>query len=398
MGRLAIQYLCPSIDINHDAFMMGAIRKETTRDLGRMQPDTSEDIRDSVGEALGLNTESWNEVCTKKAMDKVFFRSASRVLVGSSLYRNEEYLYYSMHFASWMGAAAILVGQYTPWILKPIFGYLLALPIYYCQQKALKFLRPVVRDRIANIARKRADPSFDFEEPKDLITWVTQAMLDGDKMKNNPPDFIGIRLLVLVSQTSILYRPSLGQVQRVHRFPTYADHLIQSLGAIHTSLLTGTNLFLDLVSSDPNAGFWEQLRKEAAGAFQTADDWTNLASLSRLPLADSAVRESLRRNPIILKILLREVVPEDGVVLPSGHHLPKGSWLATDTVDLHYDDRFYLKPEGYDPFQFAKGPEDALASTNKDNLTAKASIYRKNQSLSTTSDTYLALGFGRHAW
>ena len=211
MGRFAINYLCPGFDFNHDAFMMGVMRKDLTRNLGRMQPAMIEDIRCTIDEALGLDTESWNEVCVKKAMDIVFFRSTTRVIFGSSLCRNEEYISYSIGFATWLGTAAILVGQYTPWILKPLFGYLAAVPVYYRKRKALKFLLPVVRDRRANIMRKRADPLFEFEEPKDLITWMTQAMLDNEETKDKSPEFLSTRLLFFVSRAHLPYWSSSGK-------------------------------------------------------------------------------------------------------------------------------------------------------------------------------------------
>ena len=68
---------------------------------------------------------------------------------------------------------------------------------------------------------------------------------------------------------------------------------------------------------------------------------------------------------MITRILLREVLPKDGVTLPSGHHIPKGSWLATDTVQTHKDDRFYLQPNEYDPFRLTKQRQDKTASSDK---------------------------------
>ena len=197
MGRFAIDYLVPGLDFNHDAFMMAAIRKDVTRNLGKVQPAMIEDICRAIDKGLGLETKSWNEVCIKTAMENVFFRSISRVLVGSSLCSNEEYLHYSIDFATWLGAAVILVGQYTPKILKPIFGSIGAVPLYYRKRRALNFLQPVVRDRVANLKLKRVDPSFDFEEPKDLITWMSQAMLENET-KDDPAEFLGKRLLFLV--------------------------------------------------------------------------------------------------------------------------------------------------------------------------------------------------------
>ena len=213
VGRFAINYLCPGLDFDHDAFMMGAVRKDVTRNLGRMQPAIIEDIRNTIDNAMGLDRESWREVCITKAMEDVVLRSTSRVLVGSPLCHNEEYLQYTIAFATWLGAGAILVGQYMPWIMKPFFGYLGALPVYYYKQKALKHLLPVIRERISNMKHKRADPTFEFEEPKDLITWMTQAVLDSPETRNSPPEFLGTRLLFFVSNTDTSYRSSSREAQ-----------------------------------------------------------------------------------------------------------------------------------------------------------------------------------------
>ena len=172
----------------------------------------------------------------------------------------------------------------------------------------------------------------------------------------------------------------------------------QNLGGIHTTIMTATNILLDLVSSNPDARVWAQLREEAVRVFRTADDWANPASLAKLPLADSTIRESSRKNPMLTRILLREVVPEGGVTLPSGHHIPKGVWMGTGTVDVHHDDRFYHRPDEYEPFRFAKKHEDTLVGTDMEVLTDKASIYRKSQGLATVSDIFLAFGYGKHAW
>lgn len=203
VGRFAINYLCPGLDFNHDAFMMGAVRKDLTRNLGRMQPDIIDDIRYAIDSAMGLDTKSWKEICISEAMGSVVLRSTSRVLVGSSLCENEEYLRYSIAFATWLGGGSILVGQYMPWMIKPFLGYLGALPVFYYKQKAMKLLLPVVQDRMANMKRKRADPSFEYEEPKDLITWMVQAVLDNTGTKNVPPEFLGTRLLFFVSTAHI---------------------------------------------------------------------------------------------------------------------------------------------------------------------------------------------------
>ena len=162
--------------------------------------------------------------------------------------------------------------------------------------------------------------------------------------------------------------------------------------------MTSTSVLLDLVSSNPDDRFWEQLRQEAAGVFRSAGDWSDPASLPKLPLADSTIRESTRINPILTKVLLREVVHKDGVTLPSGHQVPKGGRVALSMVDLHHDDRFYLEPDEYRPFRFTRKNEAVYDSSREGNLTEKASIYRKNQDLSTASDIFLSFGYRKHSW
>ena len=213
MKRLAIEYLFPGLDFNHDAFIIGAIRKDLTRNLGKMQPAMIEDIHGHIDDAMGLDTESWHEVCVEKTMEAVVFPATNRILVGSGLSTNDNYLHHSISFATWLGGATIMVGQYTPWMIKPLFGYLLALPIFYHRKKALNFLLPVIQDRINKIKRKRADQSFEFEEPRDLITWMAIAMLDHTETRDNPPEFVAVRLLFFVSCADSCNDPILARLR-----------------------------------------------------------------------------------------------------------------------------------------------------------------------------------------
>lgn len=95
---------------------------------------------------------------------------------------------------------------------------------------------------------------------------------------------------------------------------------------------------------------------------------------------------------------VREVRADDGITLPSGYFILKGAWMCAGAFGLHHDSRFYPKPEEYDPFRFAKKQDDELTEADKEDLTEKASIYRKNQALITTSDIFLSFGYRKHAW
>lgn len=166
-------------------------------------------------------------------------------------------------------------------------------------------------------------------------------------------------------------------------------------------IVTMVNVFLDLLSADPEQQYYQRLRSEAESAFPSAEDWLIPTSVTKLPLADSAIRESLRRNPLNVRSMLREVARKDGVTLPNGIHLPKGAWIGTPMRSVHYDERFYSDPEEYKPFRFDRSQGQATLPTAEMEgslVSDKASRFRKTVSLPTTSDIFMSWGHGRHAW
>lgn len=177
------------------------------------------------------------------------------------------------------------------------------------------------------------------------------------------------------------------------------------LGGIHTSILTTVNVMLDLLSSPSELAYYSCLREEADGVFAKSEDWENQAYLGKLIHTDSAIRESLRRNPVIAKTGLREIIEKDGLNLPDGQKVPKGAWLAVPSLRVHYDERFYPRAELYEPFRFvpdsAKDRAEVEVATVTENSAERDSTLakkRKYPSLSTASETYLAFGYGRHSW
>ena len=159
------------------------------------------------------------------------------------------------------------------------------------------------------------------------------------------------------------------------------------------------------MSSPPEFDYYSRLREEADQVFATGDDWTNQTSLPKLIYADSTIRETLRRSPVISKSVLREVIQKDGLDMPNGQHIPTGAWMAVPSVGVHYDEKFYPKPQLYNPFRFVppavEAPaqiEDGADSREPNGDVLTTSIPRKHEGLSTASETYLAFGYGRHSW
>lgn len=151
------------------------------------------------------------------------------------------------------------------------------------------------------------------------------------------------------------------------------------------------NFFLDLLSSPPEHGYLEQLREEAQSVFRSETDWMDHTSLTKLPLTDSAIRESMRLNPVKLRGPLREVMPKDGVTLPDGNRIPKGAWLGTAQRSMHRDERFYSNANEYEPFRFDRSSQESEGFNSKrEGLSDRASEYRKNVNLPSTSDVFIS--------
>ena len=199
VGRFAIEYLAPGLDVNHDLFMMDAVRKDLTRNLGILQPSIYQDVSESIDELMGIDTDNWREICLWETMQKTVFKSTNRVFVGLPLCQDEGYLRSSAAFANWLGARAIVVGHYMPSVLKPFFGYLTAIPIYIQKNKSFGNLLPVFKERMENIRRKRADPTFEFNEPKDMITWMSTAVIGNPTTTHSKSEALAERILFFVS-------------------------------------------------------------------------------------------------------------------------------------------------------------------------------------------------------
>ena len=161
--------------------------------------------------------------------------------------------------------------------------------------------------------------------------------------------------------------------------------------------MTATHFFLDLLSSPPDASYYESLHTEAASTFQTQEHWGRLASLSKLSLTDSAIRESLRINPPNGRGAMRQVMHKDGITLPGGQHLPRDAWVGVSVLGINRDERFYADPDQFRPFRFARSPAKPdtkpLSPATQDVEGPPNDPY-----LATAEDKFMSFGYGRHSW
>lgn len=193
MERLALKYLVPQMDPTHIESMILAVKRKLGRNFDKTQVPLFNKLQESIDAAMGLDDISWRQVCVFQIMNTVVFKSTNSVLVGSPLCHNEKYWDSIGSFSTWLGASAVIIGQYVPRFTAPLVGNLASVAVYVYRRKCLKFLLPVIKERMEDIKRKSSDPSAVYEETEDLLTWIIMAL------PNASPAQVAHLILSLVS-------------------------------------------------------------------------------------------------------------------------------------------------------------------------------------------------------
>ncbi|KAL9134254.1 MAG: hypothetical protein Q9175_004568 [Cornicularia normoerica] len=310
------------------AFMDTIVGRFLTRNLDNVQADVSGEMSASIDSAMGLGERDWHEVNLMQTFKDIGDRTGVRAL--------------------------ILLSGHLPPIIRPIGGLLLFLPFRFCKARVKKVLTLVIKQRMQEVAREQDDA----------------------KSENESQDFLTQSLRVIMKDKF-----------SVHRSAEYvADQfLVLSFATLASTSLVASNLFLDIISSAPSLNAYELLRLEAASAFQSESSWADPIALKKLVLADSAIRESIRRSSIQTRGLLRAVVSPDGVTLPNGTHIPRGTWLGVPVQAVHMDGDLYDKPYEYKPFRFTKMRSENYAQS------------QEKVDATDIGDTFLGWSYGRYA-
>ncbi|OJJ43888.1 hypothetical protein ASPZODRAFT_19188 [Penicilliopsis zonata CBS 506.65] len=356
--KVGIKYIAPNFTFNYDHALIEALRVDMIRNMGRVQSELVDEIRAVVDETLGTDKTSWKEVNVFDAMHMIVFRASSRVLYGRDLCHNDHFIQSSLRLATWFGLGIMVVGQVMPWPLRRFVGSVIAIPIAYYRRQCTNHLWPLLAERFEKMKRKKLDPGFEYSPPGDMITWMTRTAIDmKDQTIESPKPVASVFTMV-------------------------------NAGAISSSAVTATHLFLDLLGYDSDLEYYHALRHEAEAAFDSPEAWLQPSRFFDLHRTDSTVRETLRRSPMTNRGLARQVMPPDGVTLPDGQHLRQGTWIGVAVPGIHRDERFYPDPDAYQPFRFAPEQTEQQGSNNGDH---------KRTLLVTTSDTFLSFGHARRA-
>ncbi|EFX05467.1 cytochrome p450 monooxygenase [Grosmannia clavigera kw1407] len=346
---------------HHDgSFHNRIIHRNLARHLPGLLPAIEQEVAAAVDCAFGTGSDGetgdWHTVNLWDAWLAMVSRVTNRMLVGENVCRGPHLLQHMIRFADVVVANSFVLGMF-PKLLHPLVGRLLCLSNWRHWRAAHKMLEPLIQDRLRQLA------AGDEAVSEDYITWhIRTAMAEG-RVEELTPAAVSRSLMPL------------------------------EFAAIHTTVLTGHSLLLDLLSSDPSRGFIDAIRNEV-GVVQSADaPWTK-AQLGRLWRTDSAIRESMRISNFATSLTKRKVVAPGGLTnVAEGWHAPYGSFLVLNLSDMHHDQDLYVDPDYYDAFRYSRMREEATAGPAVDGGPARGS----QLGMVTTSDRHLAFGHGRHA-
>ena len=195
--NLAIDWLLPTVmDPLHDLFMFDVVRRDLPRNLNILQPIILEELRKATERSMGLDTDSWHEICLWQTMRTIIKTVSNRVLFDLPLCEDQGFLKSMETFSSWLGTGAFVAGQLVPWPLRPFVGSFIAIPVYLHLKLSLRSLLPPVKKRMEDIRR-----GGEYEH-NNFMTWYVAAVLNADvDVSVKKPEAIAERLLLLVSKS-----------------------------------------------------------------------------------------------------------------------------------------------------------------------------------------------------
>ncbi|RYP13800.1 hypothetical protein DL767_010579 [Monosporascus sp. MG133] len=315
-------------DVIQERLHVNVIHNQLNRNLVHVSGDIYHEIEFGFERMWGTGPE-WKEVKVWDTALRIIAGAANGVFCGKPLCRNSEFLDALKDHAMGIFGSALVIGC-TPKLLQPIPGIIAAHVCEYLFQKAAKIALPFVEERLANTAKLKVNPKYEWSPPNDGLQWIIDECYHSSRPSQLDPRRICHRLL-LINDISL-----------------------------HTTAFTIQDFILNLFSTDPSLGYVEILREECTTVLGEARGaWTRNA-VEKLKLVDSAIRESMRLSPVGTIMLPRKVIHPGGLRLRNAKDpVPVGTDISVPIQQIHHDESIYPEARRYHPFRFAE-PEAVL--------------------------------------
>ncbi|KAL2147461.1 hypothetical protein VTI28DRAFT_9361 [Corynascus sepedonium] len=353
-----------------DHFPIQTIHKHLARNIVGLIPAVQEEVHSAIDATFGNDTENWRSLNLWEAWLGIVPRVTNRIIVGAPLCRNQEFLKCQVGFADDVVRNSFLLDMF-PRIFQPLVAPFFVSSNWWHWRKSYSYAKPVIEQRLYDMERKDSgvDPAYeDWQPPEDMLTWlIRQAKVDGlsGELK---AELLSKRILPV------------------------------EFAAIHTTVVTGFNLLLDLLSSDPSLGYIDGIREETSRVFVEENGAWTKKGLARLHRTDSAIKESLRFSHFARALTHRKVVAAEGVTNDvEGWHAPYGAFLMLDMAGTHRDPELYPEPDKYNAWRFSREREAYEAKPAEEKSDTEEAMRIKKLGMVTTSPEYLPFSHGRHA-
>ncbi|KAF3023107.1 hypothetical protein E8E14_013516 [Neopestalotiopsis sp. 37M] len=304
------------------------VRSMITRNLAELVTPLSNECT-AVLEELLHDSEEWIEVNLKDLIVKVITRMSSRIFVGDTLCRDQEWLdlVVKYGFASAHAAEQLRV---LPSALRPF---------------AVRLLPSCVELRAQ------------VDQAEKYVARVLAARES--------------------SSSGVQYMDAIAGFKEIAKSKSYdagASQLMLSVVAIMTTADLVTGVMTDLLE---HPDMIEPLRNEISAVIGT--EGLNKASLSKLELVDSVLKESQRLKPAQIALMHRRVMED--VQLKDGTELRAGSNVAV-SAERMWDSTVHEDPDIFDGYRYYNMRRNGKAAGCQ---------------LVNTSIDHMGFGHGRHA-
>ncbi|GAB1320333.1 hypothetical protein MFIFM68171_10543 [Madurella fahalii] len=355
-------------------FQINVIRNQMTRNLDVLTPVIAAELESAFERCWG-NDDEWREFRIWDSCLNLIAGASNAAFCGAPLCQDDVFLKSLRDHGMITFLGALMISG-TPHLFKPITGKIIGWACEWMFHRTKRLCMPFVKERLANTARAREDPSFCWTAPRDGLQWI-------------------------IEESYATKDPAQLDPVRVVRRLLYVNDI-----SLHSTSFTVQNLIPDIYNFDQREALVEALREECSAVLKEAGGVWSRDAVQKLKLVDATIRESMRLTPFASIALPRTVVDPHGISMdsPDGKfHVPCGTVIATPIDPIHHDAAIYPDPNRFNPFRFVQpGPaRSILAAFNpgEDNLgeEQKTPDGAKAKSSVTLDDKFLGFGFGKHA-
>lgn len=317
---MALHYLAHGPDGRaiHD---FSVITRDLTRNLGKFSSAILTEIESVLIDEFGTNR-SWTEVRPSHVTVHAAQHVASRVFVGAEVSRNGLFHTLLDSWAFAFGYIGLLLRTSVPAALFPIIATSLSYIVTLRKRKVAAILVPAIKQRISQVleAHQEKQSSEKSDSKHDVLQWlINDAATASDPRLLDPWNIT-------------------GKVMLFHLF------------AEHTTAKTSAIVIFDILTYTNASDLLEQLRAEAKEFLpQVHIDPYCTRKMVKL---DSAIRESMRLNPMSAHALTREVIPAEGITTPDGLHLPQRCRVAVDVSNMQREVGIDGDGSCFEPFRY----------------------------------------------